>query len=107
MAEEAKAKKVVVSPEEEKLNKNIDEVLRTEAGRAVWAHLARRLGFFESSLSRKADGEVAVISTECKEAQRLVYIELRRRASRELLVVAEALAEAPVLVAPKPEEERK
>ena len=112
MAEEKR--KVPANPEEEKLAQNIDEVLRTEAGRAFWAFLARRLGFFETSLVVRKDGEIAQLSTDCKEAQRLVYLELRRRASRELLAVAEQLAETPVAVvaaaaaaALKPEEERR
>ena len=102
MAEEKKV--VPVNPREEKLNRSIDEVLRTEAGRDVWAFIFNLCGYNTSSLTSKNDGEVAPLSTECKEAQRLVYIRLRNRASKELLAAVEQLAESPIV---KPEEERK
>jgi hypothetical protein len=67
--------------------------------------MANRCGFFQTSLTRKSDGEVAELSTECKEAQRLLYLELRRRAPRTLLREAEDLAER--LLTEKPKEEEK
>lgn len=100
MAEEQR--KIPVNPEEEKLNRNIDEVLRTEAGRAVWAHLFHLCGYNTSSLTQRKDAEIAELGTVGKEAQRLVYIRLRNRASKDLLAVAEQLAETPVPVV-KPE----
>lgn len=103
---EKDSRKVVPNPEVERLAKSVDEVLRTEAGRALWVHLFHLCGYNTTSLSRKNDGEVAPLSTECKEAQRLVYIRLRGLASPELRAVVEQMAEAPV-AAPKPEEERK
>lgn len=101
------AEKIIPAAAEDKLAKDIDEVLRTETGRALWAHLFHACGYNQSSLTlNRQTGEIAVLSTECKEAQRRIYIDLRGRASRELLAVAEQLAEAPI-AAPKPEEERK
>lgn len=102
----AKEKKVV--PEDATLRRDVDAILRTEPGRRFWAHLARRLGFYQSSLRRRPDGEVAALSTECLEAQRLVYLELRQIPSRALLTPAEELAEAPTpLAAKSTPEERK
>lgn len=101
-------KKKIVNQETGKLGKHIDAVLRTESGRALWAALFHACGYNVSSLRfNQQTGEIAVLSTECYEAQRRVYINLRRLASRELLAVAEQLAEVPVFVAQLPEEERK
>ena len=100
----AEAKKVL--PLNSPIKQHVDAVLRTESGRAFWAHLFHECGYNVSSLTRKADGDVASLPTECKEAQRLVYINLRKLASRELLAKAEELAETPV-VAPKPQEEER
>jgi hypothetical protein len=98
---------IPVAVTDEKLAKNIDEVLRTEAGRALWAHLFHICGYNQSSLTlNRQTGEVASLSTECKEAQRRIYLDIRNRASRELRAVAEELAETPI-AAPIPEEERK
>lgn len=105
MAEKKEEKKTV--PVNEDLGVAVDAVLRTEYGRKVWAHLAKRCGFFQSSLSRRADGEIAALSTEAKEAQRLIYLEFRDLASPELRAVAEQLAEFPPIVGKKSEEERK
>ena len=101
---EKRKKEVPGHAADEKLNAQIDAVLRTEEGQAFWAHLANFCGFFVSSLKRKADGEIAVSTTECLEAQRNVYLQLRKRPSRELLRRAEDLAEAPPT---KPKEEGK
>lgn len=102
----------IVPGEGRSIGKSIDAVLRTDEGKDLFAHLANVCGFFVTSLTHKrSDGEVAVLTTECKEAQRLVYLDLRKLASRGLLAEAEALAEDPKpepVVADKiPEEERK
>ena len=105
-------KKVI--PEDKRLAYSFDSVLRTPEGQVVWAWLARRLGFFSTSLRQKADGEVAVLSTECREAQRLVYLEMRSIPTRELRAMAEEFAElAPPVLTTTPaaaqskDEERK
>lgn len=86
-------KKIIVG--DAKLHEAVDTVLRTEAGRRVFAHLFHVCGYNVSSLSRKGDGEIAPIATECREAQRMVYIRLRNLASYDLLRAAEELAERP------------
>lgn len=101
--EEGKGKKVV-AVEEKGLRSHVNAVLQTESGKALWAHLFHECGYNVTSLTRKADGEVAALSTECKEAQRLIYIGLRKLADRGLLAKAEELAEAPApAVQPKEE----
>jgi hypothetical protein len=72
----------------------ISVVLKSEHGKILWAHLFRECGYNLSSLTRKLDGEVAPLSTECKEAQRLIYINLRKLAPRELLIAVEDAAES-------------
>lgn len=107
MAEKTDEKKVVPEQDRE-FAKAADAVLRTEQGRKLWSLLAHRMGFFKSSIRRKADGEIASLSTEALEAQRLVYLELRTLPTYELLAAAEQLADPinnKVLV--KPQEERK
>jgi hypothetical protein len=86
-----------------KLREAVDTVLRTEAGRKVFAYLFHACGYNVSSLSRKGDGEIASVATECREAQRMVYIRLRNLASYDLLRVAEDQAERPDSVVPKKE----
>lgn len=71
----------------------VDAVLKTENGKVLWAHLFDVCGYSISSLTKKLDGDVSVLSTECKEAQRLIYINLRKLPTRELLAAAEAVAE--------------
>ena len=100
-------KKSVVNIQGDKLRAHIDAVLRTEAGRAVFAYLFRACGYNVSSIViNRVTGEIAPLSTECKEAQRLIYINLRQLASRELLAAAEELAEVPVSITPNSEEEK-
>ena len=99
-------KKLPVNETEVKLRRSVDAVLRTEHGRALWAHLVVKCGFFETSLTRTSNGEVAPLSTECKEAQRLLYLNLRKLASPELRAVAETLAEVSVPIT-TPEEDAK
>lgn len=99
-------KKVVSSKETNKLKIAVDEVLRTPHGRALWAHLFNQCGYNVTSLVRKVDGEMAPMATECKEAQRLVYINLRSLASPTLLAKAEELAEKQTKIQPQAETER-
>ncbi len=100
-------KTVVKDTHGEKVGRAIDAVLGTEAGRIFWAHLFHECGYNVTSLLRRPDGTVDALSTECQEAQRLIYIRLRKMASRELLAIAEDLAETPVPVAQPEKEERK
>lgn len=88
-ADELQRKKQV-----QRLRIAVDFILKNEHGKIFWAHLFRECGYNLSSLTRKTDGDIAVLSTECKEAQRLVYINLRKLASRELLVAVEDAAES-------------
>lgn len=105
---EKKTEDVKVVPEQDiEFARAADIVLRTEAGRKLWALLARRLGFFSSSMRRKTDGEIAVLSTEALEAQRLIYLELRNLPTYELLAAAEALADPMNKSAHTKKEERK
>ena len=71
----------------------IKEMLRTPTGVIFWSHLFDLCGYNKSSLTRKLDGEIAPLSTECKEAQRLIYLELRKLAPPDLLMRAEDTAE--------------
>lgn len=103
-------KKTITASESRRspLSKSIDVVLSTEDGRALWAYLFHACGYNATSLTIKGDREVAQLSTECKEAQRKIYIDLRNLASRELRAKAEELAETSVAVPDvTPEEERK
>lgn len=79
--------------EETKLKTAVDTVIQTEAGQVLWKWLFHKCGFNVTSLTRKTDGEIAELSTHCKEAQRLVYLQLRALASPELLHKVEAFAE--------------
>lgn len=72
----------------------VDAVLKTDHGRRLWAYLFDACGYNVSSLTKKLDGDISVLSTECKEAQRLIYINLRKLASRELLAAVEDAAES-------------
>lgn len=74
----------------------VDAVLKSEHGKILWAYLFEACGYNVSSLTKKLDGDISVLSTECKEAQRLVYINLRKLAPRALLVAVEDAAESDV-----------
>ena len=74
----------------------VSAVLKTEHGKILWAHLFDVCGYNVSSLTKRLDGDISVSSTECKEAQRLIYINLRKLAPRELLVAVEDAAESDV-----------
>lgn len=78
---------------EVRLRAVVDSFLKSEEGRLLWAHIFNLCGYSKSSLTRMAGGDIAPMSTECKEAQRLVYIELRKLATPELLSSAEFFAE--------------
>jgi hypothetical protein len=105
MARERKEEKATI-PHDVSGDKAFKIMAETEAGRAVFAWLAQRCGWFQSSLTRKLDGEIASLSTEAKEAQRLIYQELRLKLPLELRHEIEKFAETPVAVA-DPKEERK
>lgn len=80
--------------EAQRLRIAVDFILKNEHGKIFWAHLFDACGYAKSSLTKRLDGDVSVLSTECKEAQRLIYINLRKLAPRELLVVVEDAAES-------------
>lgn len=104
------SKKEVKKPVETqplKLEQAVDVVLRTEAGRILWAHLAASCGFYVSSIAQTTTGEVAPIKTECLAAQRALYLGWRKLASKELLRPAEDLADAAVVLVKSAAEERK
>lgn len=108
MAEKPKDVPKVVPDQDRDFAKAADAVLRTDAGRKFWGLLAKRMGFFASSIRRKADGEIAPLSTEALEAQRLIYLELRTLPTFELLIAAEGLVDpANKSMLPKSQEERK
>lgn len=87
--------------EAQRLRIAVSVVLKSEHGKIFWAHLFKECGYNLSSLTRKLDGEVAPLSTECKEAQRLIYINLRKLAPRELLIAAEDAAESQDMIEEK------
>lgn len=79
--------------EAQQLRIAVDFILKNEHGRVFWTHLFNACGYNVSSLTKRIDGDISVLSTECKEAQRLIYINLRKLAPRELLVAVEDAAE--------------
>ena len=76
-----------------RLRQAAEAVIKTEPGLVLWAFLFKICGYNRTSLTRKQDNEIAPLATECKEAQRLVYIEMRKLVSCELLSAAEKYAE--------------
>ncbi len=92
----------------EKLHKSVDEVLRSEAGRTLFAHLFSICGYNASStVVNPATGEVNAEATTYNEARRGVYLHLRRLASYDLLKPAEELAEKPAVTEVKKAPEEK
>ena len=101
-------KRDVVADGVKTLGQQVDAVLRTEEGRALFAHLHRYCAYNRCGLAFDATTRcVEPVTTALNEARRGVYIHLRELASRELLAVAEELAETPVPAAVIPEDERK
>ena len=80
-----------------------DWLLKQENGRIVWAKIFDLCGYNKSSLSYFAGGDVAPLKTDCKEAQRLIYMELRKMVSPDLLAKAEFEAEFGVVKTPEAE----
>lgn len=76
-----------------KLRQAVDWLLKAEPGRIFWAYLYNLCGYNQSSISHFAAGDIAPLKTEAKEAQRLIYITLRRLAVPEILAKAEFEAE--------------
>lgn len=70
-----------------------DWLLKQENGRIVWSVIFRLCGYNKPSLSFFSSGDVAPMKTECKDAQRVVYLELRKMVPPELLSQAEYEAE--------------
>lgn len=102
-------KKVVkVDEVDAKIASAVDAVLRTAPGKVFWAYLHNLCGYNRSSLSRNPQsGEVNPLGTEAREAQRLIYINLRRLPTWELLRQAEELAEKPPVAKPDEKERKK
>lgn len=90
---EKKVPELRVIPKDEAFEKMVRACAGNDAGREFMAWLARRCGQFQSSLTRKADGEVAELATEAKEAQRLIWVEVRDALSIEGRHGIESLAE--------------
>ena len=106
-AKRSDVKVVPVNDKRTKLARSIDKLLQTDEGRDLWVYLFHECGYNKSSLRlSRASGELLPLSTEAAEARRLLYIEPRALASRDLLSSVEAQAETPV-VAPEKEEEKK
>ncbi len=102
------ADKPMVVPEQDRdFASAADAVLRTEAGRKLWGLLAKRLGYFQSTMVRVRGGDIAPLSTEALSAMRDVYLDFRTLPTYELLAAAEALADPQNKSAGKPQEERK
>ena len=78
---------------EVRLRVAFDWLLQQENGRIVWAHIFNLCGYNKSSLAYFAAGDVAPMKTECKEAQRLIYMDLRKMVASTLLAKAEFEAE--------------
>ena len=76
------------------LRRAVDFLLKNDQGRIFWSYLFNICGYNKPSLTRFAgNGDVAPMSTECKDAQRLIYLELRKLATPELLAKMEFQAE--------------
>ena len=107
MTKEVTAPRIVPADESIKF---VDNVLRTEDGKKLFAWLHRRCGYSVSVLRvSRSTGDIAPLSVEARGAERDVYVDLRRLAGRELLAAAEFLAEtpAPPVSAAQSQEERK
>lgn len=92
--------------EQERLRRSVEAVLKTDAGKELWAWIYHRCGWASQILTVGKDGDIATINTECLAAQREVYRDLRQLAPRELRVRAEEFAEfgAGELESQKPKE---
>lgn len=79
-----------------KLDAQIDAVLRTEEGRALFG-LLFRLANYNGVVSAidVRNHEILPASSAYNDGRRSLYVDLRRRASYDLLQAAEALAERP------------
>ena len=72
----------------------VNAVLSTEAGKAVFIYLADRCGFIKPTVSIDGNGNVATGNMVFNEARRELYLELRAFASPELLKKIEYLEES-------------
>ena len=79
--------------QEGRLRPAFDWLAGQEHGRLVWAYIFKLCGWNKISLTYFAGGDVAPLKTECKEAQRAVYEQLRKMVSPELLAKLEFEAE--------------
>lgn len=99
------AEKAVVAAQEEQKRRDarvrqaFGWLLKQENGRVVWGEIFRLCGYNQPSLSFFTAGDVAPLKTECRDAQRVVYLQLRKLAPPDLLAQAEFEAE----FGPKPE----
>ncbi len=87
--EEKGVKRIEVDKETLKLKRDIDSVLRTEAGRGVFRHLFYICGYDKSSIAVDGLGVISSENVAYNEARRKVYIQLRNLASQSLLIPIE------------------
>lgn len=79
-----------------KLDAQIDLVLRTEEGRALFVLLFKLANYNQIvSAIDPRNAEIIPASSAYNDGRRSLYVDLRRRASYDLLQAAEALAERP------------
>lgn len=79
-----------------KLRGQVDAVLRTEEGRALFVHLFHSCLYNQNTSSvHPQTAEVLPGASAYNDGMRAVYISLRRLADFDLLQAAEALAERP------------
>lgn len=76
------------------IRKAITNVLRTRDGKVLWAWLHQQCSFTRTVMRvSRTTGDVAPLSTEAAEAQRLIYLDLRNMVEWEVLRAAEEYAE--------------
>ena len=96
-----------VVPANDGFKKMVERAGSTEAGRDLLAWLAVRCHQFRSNLMRLHNGDVSSLSTECREAQRAIWLELRQQMPVEMRHSIEAQAETVLVVKPQEEERKK
>ncbi len=76
-----------------KLRASVDEVLRTEAGRALFVHLFHICGYNQADIPQDALKHVDSGELLYNTTRRSIYVKLRALASRALLTPVEEAAE--------------
>lgn len=81
--------------EEARLRGDVDNVLRTASGRALFRYLFKICGYSKSSIVvNPRTFEVNERAVVYNESRRSVYVQLRQAATKELLTPVEEAAEA-------------